>query len=322
MLVITSDEPVKSLSDFFTRLQLKTTNFKDTLESAPYIFWFRGQADSTWTLMPRMYRKLEQSINFNDSSNGDLFNISQFRDFEENTDFDFFTEANSFLNKSNIASTRWNRYYLKQHYGIPTRLLDWSQNIMVALYFALSEFTDDKSKNARIWILSPFHLNKGTVEQIYDNKDISKPSIFCFCEDEFDKKGKIINDDNSLNIERLSDKYMFIEDIEESEIFYPLAIKPTLLDERMKSQQSCFTIFSNKINGIIQNTFSKNPIFFIDIDGNCKRNIYEQLSEIGISQYFVYPDLDGLCKAINEKYKYNLDITRQNINLNNVKRKI
>jgi hypothetical protein len=314
MIIVTNDEPVKNLSEFFTKLTLKTTSIKDSIESPPYTFWFRGQGDSTWSLIPKLFRKLKQSINSNDKQNGDLFDVSSFADYEENIDFEFFSTATSFLNQNNIASTRWNRYYLKQHYGIHTRLLDWTQNIMVALYFALSDDTA-KDKNARIWILSPFHLNAGTLSHIY-NKIVTKPIIFNFCEDEFEKDGAIINQDGSLNNERLSYKYMFLDDIRDLEVFYPLAIKPTLLDQRMSSQQACFTVFSNKINGISQNDFHPRAVDFIDIDKDHKDEMLQQLSEIGFSQYFVYPDLDGLCQAINTKHEFSLNRIQKSININ------
>jgi hypothetical protein len=44
-----------------------------------------------------------------------------------------------------------------QHYGIPTRLLDWSEGPLVALYFAVTE--RPKSDGA-IWCLLPAKLNK------------------------------------------------------------------------------------------------------------------------------------------------------------------
>ena len=34
-------------------------------------------------------------------------------------------------------SDHWERYFLMEHYGVPTRLLDWSDGALVALYFAL-----------------------------------------------------------------------------------------------------------------------------------------------------------------------------------------
>lgn len=48
---------------------------------------------------------------------------------------------------------------LMQHYGLPTRLLDWSESPLVALYFALSSDEDAKA-DAAVWVLNPMKLNK------------------------------------------------------------------------------------------------------------------------------------------------------------------
>jgi hypothetical protein len=49
-----------------------------------------------------------------------------------------------------------------QHYGLPTRLLDWSREALVALLFALGEPVNDVERNHDkvVWVLDPVRLNK------------------------------------------------------------------------------------------------------------------------------------------------------------------
>lgn len=54
---------------------------------------------------------------------------------------------------------------LAQHYGVPTRLLDWSRDINVAIYFAMSDYLYHKkdivdNEHMTIWALNGGALNK------------------------------------------------------------------------------------------------------------------------------------------------------------------
>lgn len=61
----------------------------------------------------------------------------------------------------------WERATIAQHYGVPTRLLDWSENPLVGLYFALEDENYD-NKDGVIWVFEDKTAIVGEVASLRD----------------------------------------------------------------------------------------------------------------------------------------------------------
>jgi FRG domain-containing protein len=100
------------------------------------VLW-RGQGDVNWSLAPSLQRR------WLDNPNG-------LKDAERKM-FEEFKIAAPYLLPSN-STNDWDRLSIAQHYGMPTRLLDWTVNHMVALWFALASASDG---DAAVWSFRP-----------------------------------------------------------------------------------------------------------------------------------------------------------------------
>ncbi|WP_342645915.1 FRG domain-containing protein [Mucilaginibacter sp. CSA2-8R] len=122
---------------------LKRGNYED--------FLFRGQTVD-YPLIPKLCRL---------KAKGDLLETEQLLLQE-------FKRTNPLLIEGHRPMDDWDYLTLGQHFGLPTRLLDWSNNALTALWFATSDtVTPNNSRYSVIWILTAhqkdFDIN---IEQI------------------------------------------------------------------------------------------------------------------------------------------------------------
>ncbi|MBI3410888.1 MAG: FRG domain-containing protein [Planctomycetes bacterium] len=101
--------------------------------------WYRGHSCDSWTLVPSVHRKFDAM--------DETFLVHRFK-----------LEAPMRHGRLPAQDDLGGWLCLMQHYGLPTRLLDWTASLQAALYFAAS--FDPKPGPAAIWVLSPVNLNK------------------------------------------------------------------------------------------------------------------------------------------------------------------
>ncbi|MGG3913337.1 FRG domain-containing protein [Rossellomorea vietnamensis] len=214
--------------------------------------WFRGHSCSTYTLDSGLFRLNLDEINEYISIEAQLYT------YYKNLGYMLHREDNP-----------WHLLYSMQHYGVKTRLLDWTESFAVALFFATEGWKNGKT--ARIWMLKPLELNRlsrDKAEIISPNK-LKYPDIYK-------------EEDKSLN---------------------SLAIYPIKNSNRILSQHGVFTIQGNsgkpldkEFDGQLVNL---NVLKCIALTEDVKEDALQYLKQNGINKYSLFPDLDGLSNHIN-----------------------
>lgn len=116
------------------RSQEKWNEFLQFLDMHMQSRWvFRGQSSESWDIKPSSGRGANYDA---------LFEERVFRVFKR--------DARLHLDRHVPETDDWDWLALGQHFGLPTRLLDWSANPLVACYFALMD-EQHADKNAIVF---------------------------------------------------------------------------------------------------------------------------------------------------------------------------
>ena len=161
--------------------------------------------------------------------------------------------------------------FIMQHYGVPTRLLDWTESPLVASYFACNTHLDE---DGAIWIIRPVELNKiGGIAPEYSN-DI--PSF----------EDKLISNytPESLASERTSK-------------LSPVAAIIPRNNSRMQAQLGVFTI-SHRDDKPIEQLGKKNHIGKYVIPKEHKKEMVEDLRIIGFGKFQLFPELPSIGEVL------------------------
>lgn len=101
---------------------------------------YRGLPDSTYALKPKVGRVSHPPITDQEK---DKFYKREEALFER-----FCSKGYEFLPSNSLRNEKWHRLTLAQHYGLPTRLMDWTNNPLVAAYFSIGSEDHDQTEGA------------------------------------------------------------------------------------------------------------------------------------------------------------------------------
>lgn len=255
--------------------------------------WFRGESGDNPNLCPK---------------------IASFEHYKENYLLQSFQrKAGGLANVPDREHTdMW--LFLAQHYGVPTRLLDWTEGALHALYFAINE---GKAK-PRIFMLNARKINDLAGARTYplnyplsfwvplaelyialawQNRDIKKIKRPI--------KERLKQNPQNQTPDQIEKE---LDEIDKLSLRIPIAFPATYQDQRMIAQRSCFTIHGEDLKPIQEilnesNIELSECLFEYKIDIQKRSALLKELNILGISAATIFPDLDHL--AIDLRYDIN-----------------
>lgn len=241
--------PIDSVQKFMEQIKNDTSDWQC---SGLYWPWFRGLDNEEYVPIPSVFRG----------------------DYNETDLTATFRNRAPSLGKTPDRGSLDKWLFLMQHVGAPTRLLDWTEGALIALYFAVYKLP---KTSPAVWMINPLELNS-----VSTGVKIFQPTW---------TEGPVLE-----NI-----RIAFGTDGNPSK--FPIAIQTTYIHPRMSAQKSCFTIHGSipaDFERLFENTKLVKDGYFRKyvIKGTSPDIIVRDLRTLGITFSTIFPDLYGLAKEL------------------------
>jgi hypothetical protein len=224
---------------------------------------FRGLSDSNYKLESRLarhggdFRKLEKHL------------LRNFKKYAHR----------SVVEKDSI----WNWLSVAQHYGLPTRLLDWTYSPFVAMHFATADI-DAFNVDGVIWAVNYVKTHNILPEKLSRKLEEEGANVF--------------------TVEMLFESIKSLTELEDlSSDPFILFFEPPSIDDRIVNQFAFFSMSSD--SRVVLNSWLEDKMDFwrkIVIPAELKWEIRDKLDQANITERVLFPGLDGLTKWLKRHY--------------------
>lgn len=264
---------------------------------------FRGQGDSMWPIESTLLRLVKRChSDRNDPNTANIYEDKMIREVKYK-----FPLYDSSIKIDEANDVEW--LSLMQHYGAPTRLIDFTSSIFIALFFALDGSFD---KDSAIWAIRKFDPEKEHVKKYCEeNNCCSVPR-------------DVLNAYFHERANSFISKFQGKDGIDEI-----VPVYPNIANKRMAIQQGLFLMSTNlhkpfeevfnnftclnennvlhtKITNLLNSSYHplaksgiKNLVKVkITIPHKFKWELSRLLQQMNISAESLYPGLEGMAKSL------------------------
>jgi hypothetical protein len=231
-------------NDFLARVREAEQELGNPVET-----WYRGHSVHSWKLIPSLPRE------------------NEWEQKEKLLFYEFTKTAARLFDK---RTSDWETLFDMQHYWIPTRLLDWTTVMGVALAFILHGDYHDTEDSA-LYVLDPIALNRLS----------GRDGVITVPEDKLFDYQTIYWEKRPIQIEK------------------PIAIRPSQVSDRIRAQKGTFTVFGTEsapFESHASGCFRK-----VILPGAAKEEAREFLKWANLDEYTIYPDIVGMARHIKKK---------------------
>ena len=228
----------------------KLSEFMEYVENLPREFILsRGQSNVKYDLLPGALR-LDENNNLKYTRQSIAYFLNEFK-----------------VNSHNYIDIPWdikNDYewmVYAQHYGIPTRLLDFTNSHIISLMFAVEKAFEEEIDGV-VWFLNPMKLN---------NTNCNRSEIITLS----GREASRLDDYNG-----------------------PIAIQGRKLNKRINAQNGVFVYFQDRSLPLNKSISDESILRKVIIKGESKKDILVSLYSMGIGMAQIYPELSSVAKDI------------------------